>query len=479
MWNNTLYGITTWSVVFALDARTGKELWRWDPEVNPLHASGDLLRQRESWYRALQRHDHRALHRRPVVRAERADGQAGVGNAHRLSARPVHTDHGAAYRERESDHRRGRRRPANARPVRRTSMRRRASSCGASTRCLAIRRSRMRAKRCAARRKPGAATSTRMAAVAPCGMDSLTIPRPIWFTSARATRAVGAEIPGPQGLDNLYTCSILAVDLTTGQLKWHYQAVPNDNWDFDNVQQLMLLDLNINGRTRKVITQAAKNGFFYVLDRVTGEFISAEPFVKVSWALGMGKDGRPVVNPAAYYDQEPISIYPTGGGAHNWSPMSYNPNTGLVYIPSSYRAFPIRRGNVQAGLHGLRSSTGSDEDYRADHGARASERRARRTAGVGSGETETAVEPRRRRRHRRRHDDHRWQSGLSGDQRRPLPRDQRRQGRGLIRSEDEPHGMAPPITYEVDGKQYVAFGGGLGRAEVSSARTMRRWTTRR
>src|SRR5205085_11245928 len=85
---------------------------------------------------------------------------------------------------------------------------------------------------------------------------------------------------GAQNVDNLYTCSILAVDLTTGQLKWHYQTVPNDNWDYDSVQQLMLLDLNINGRMRKVITQAPKNGFFYVLDRVTGEFLSAQPFVK-------------------------------------------------------------------------------------------------------------------------------------------------------------------------------------------------------
>ena len=87
MWNNTLYGITTWSVVFALDARTGKELWRWDPEDQPDHrAADDLLRHRESRHRALQRHDHRAVDRRPPVRAERAHGQAGVGNARRVSA---------------------------------------------------------------------------------------------------------------------------------------------------------------------------------------------------------------------------------------------------------------------------------------------------------------------------------------------------------------------------------------------------------
>ena len=109
---------------------------------------------------------------------------------------------------------------------------------------------------------------------------------------------------GAQNVDNLYTCSILAVDLTTGKLKWHYQTVPNDNWDFDSVQQLMLLNLTIKGRPRKVITQAAKNGFFYVLDRVTGEYISAGPFVKVNWAKGLDESGRPMVNPEAYYDTE-------------------------------------------------------------------------------------------------------------------------------------------------------------------------------
>src|SRR5207244_3500752 len=141
---------------------------------------------------------------------------------------------------------------------------------------------------------------------------------------------------GGQNVDNLYTCSILAVDLTTGQLKWHYQTVPNDNWDYDSVQQLMLLDLNINGRMRKVITQASKNGFFYVLDRATGEFISAQPFVKVSWALSMGEDGRPVVNPAAYYDQDPISVDPTGCCAHNWSTMFCNTKKGRVFYAESF-----------------------------------------------------------------------------------------------------------------------------------------------
>jgi quinohemoprotein ethanol dehydrogenase len=174
---------------------------------------------------------------------------------------------------------------------------------------------------------------------------------------------------GAQGLDNLYTCSILAVDLTTGQLKWHYQAVPNDNWDFDNVQQLMLLNLNINGRVRKVITQAAKDGFFYILDRVSGEFISAVPFVKVSWALRMGEDGRPVVNPAAYYDLEPISIYPTGGGASQLVADVVQPEYRARLHSVVVRAVPLSgAGGISPRLDGLRAPSRTDEDHRADNG---------------------------------------------------------------------------------------------------------------
>ena len=86
------------------------------------------------------------------------------------------------------------------------------------------------------------------------------------------------------GMDNLYVCSILAVNPDNGNLVWHYQAVPGDSWDFDSVQQLLLADIEMNGRTRKVLMQANKGGFFYVLDRITGEFISATPFSPVNWA---------------------------------------------------------------------------------------------------------------------------------------------------------------------------------------------------
>jgi glucose dehydrogenase len=138
--------------------------------------------------------------------------------------------------------------------------------------------------------------------------------------------------------DNLYTCSIVAVDASTGKLKWYYQTVPTDSWDFDSVGGFIMADVQIEGRTRKIIMQAPKSGVFYILDRTNGQFISAEPFVPVNWVTGFDKknNGKPIINQDAYYDQtNTVVIYPGGGGAHNWAPMSYNPNSGLVYLPYS------------------------------------------------------------------------------------------------------------------------------------------------
>jgi PQQ-dependent dehydrogenase (methanol/ethanol family) len=140
-----------------------------------------------------------------------------------------------------------------------------------------------------------------------------------------------------KGLDNLYVCSVLALNADTGEYKWHYQFVPEDSWDFDSVQQLTLADLRINGQNRKVIMQANKNGFFYVLDRLTGKVISASPFAQVNWASEVDlKTGRPMTRPEAFYTKDQaVQIFPGPGGAHNWAPMSFNPTTNLIYIPTS------------------------------------------------------------------------------------------------------------------------------------------------
>jgi PQQ-dependent dehydrogenase (methanol/ethanol family) len=138
----------------------------------------------------------------------------------------------------------------------------------------------------------------------------------------------------PGGGDNLYLSSILALLPATGELVWHYQTTPGDNWDYTATQHLVLAELEIEGSTRKVVMQAPKNGFFYVLDRETGEFLSAKPYVKVSWASGVDpKTGRPIESREADYGGEPAFIWPSPLGGHNWQPMSFNPRTGLVYVP--------------------------------------------------------------------------------------------------------------------------------------------------
>ena len=122
----------------------------------------------------------------------------------------------------------------------------------------------------------------------------------------------------------------------TGKLVWYYQEVPGDDWDFDSIADLMLADLKINGKTRQVIMHAPKDGFFYVLDRRTGELLSADPWVTVNWASGVNlKTGRPVINPEARYGKDAVSVMPGPGGGHVWPPWSFNPTTGLVYIPST------------------------------------------------------------------------------------------------------------------------------------------------
>jgi PQQ-dependent dehydrogenase (methanol/ethanol family) len=157
----------------------------------------------------------------------------------------------------------------------------------------------------------------------------------LYFGSGNATAWYRGLRGNGEG-DNLYTASILAVRAQTGELAWHFQTAPGDNWDFDATQPLMQADLTIAGRPRQVIMQASKNGFFYVLDRKTGEFISGAPFVSgITWASALDrKTGRPIETPAAYKGLDPIIVSPDPGGAHNWNPMAFNPATGFVYLPA-------------------------------------------------------------------------------------------------------------------------------------------------
>ena len=142
------------------------------------------------------------------------------------------------------------------------------------------------------------------------------------------------DLRSPGGGDNLFLCSIVALRPDTGEYVWHFQTTPADNWDYASTQPLILADLTIDGRQRKVIMQAPKNGFFYVIDRATGEFISARPFTTITWASGVDpKTGRPIETPEASYGTESVRISPGSDGAHSWHAMSWHPRAGLVYIP--------------------------------------------------------------------------------------------------------------------------------------------------
>ncbi|MFZ0564419.1 MAG: PQQ-dependent dehydrogenase, methanol/ethanol family [Terriglobales bacterium] len=145
----------------------------------------------------------------------------------------------------------------------------------------------------------------------------------------------------PKGGANLFTCSIVALKPDTGGYVWHYQENAADDWDYDSAEQMILVDIPIDGKQRKVLLHAPKNGFFYVIDRETGALISAKPFTFVNWASGIDmKTGRPIENAVARYPQvDSPPIVPGPLGAHSWQPMSYSPLTGLTYIPVNETGF--------------------------------------------------------------------------------------------------------------------------------------------
>ena len=150
------------------------------------------------------------------------------------------------------------------------------------------------------------------------------------------------DVRSPKGGDNLFLSSIVALKPDTGEYVWHYQTTPGDTWDYTATQHMILLNAKIAGEDRKLLVQAPKNGFFYVLDRTNGELISAEKFVQVTWASKVDlKTGRPVETKNARYPdpKKPQFTFPSPFGGHNWHPMAYSPKTGLVYLPAQEMPF--------------------------------------------------------------------------------------------------------------------------------------------
>jgi quinohemoprotein ethanol dehydrogenase len=152
------------------------------------------------------------------------------------------------------------------------------------------------------------------------------------------------RIRSPKGGDNLFLSSIIALKPDTGEYVWHYQETPGEMWDYTANQNIILADIPIDGQTRKVLLHAPKNGFFYVIDRATGALISAQPYTFVNWASGVDlKTGRPVETSLARYPgNDPAPVVPGPLGAHSWQPMAYSPLTRLAYIPVNDTGFKYK-----------------------------------------------------------------------------------------------------------------------------------------
>ena len=153
-----------------------------------------------------------------------------------------------------------------------------------------------------------------------------------------------AEIRSPGGGDNLFTSSIVALEAKTGKYRWHYQETPADSFDFDSTQQIVTADIVIDGEKKHVVMHAPKNGVFYVIEAATGKLLSGKPYVPtVNWMTGLDEKGKPILSAEANYGKtgKGFHVVPSAGGAHSWHPMAFNPGTGLMYIPTAYGSFPL------------------------------------------------------------------------------------------------------------------------------------------
>jgi quinohemoprotein ethanol dehydrogenase len=486
MWNGTLYSITNWSIVYAVDARTGREKWRWDPEVNrgavqPKICCGVVNRGvaiydgniiapiidgrllalnadtgRPVWEsRVAYTRDNYTLTMAPRV----AKGKVIIGVAGgEYPARGYFEAHDARTGEFVW---RFYTVPGDpSKPFESEDIRKAAATWDPEG------------------LKMGGGGSVWDGMSYDPDLDLLYVGignAGPWSADARKQA---------KDKDNLYACSIVAVKPDTGKLAWYFQMVPGDDWDYDSVQQLLLADISVAGQQRKVIMQANKNGFYYVLDRVTGRFISGAPFATVTWARGLNEEtGRPIVNQEAYYGTQPIPIAPGPGGGHNWAPMSFNSATGLVYVPAtlastrsfSYNAnFQYREGMMNTGLASGRAPNLNLEGAPANPGTPLPAPPAIGPAAPEAGGQGAllAWDPVNQK--------ERWRAPVGGGAGggtvttsgnlviQVVP-----DGRLIAYAADKGDklfevdtglrgGMGPPISYMLDGKQYVALTGGVG-----------------
>ncbi len=281
-------------------------------------------------------------------------------------------------------------------------------------------------------------------------------------------------IRSPGGGDNLFLTCIVAVDADTGEMKWYYQTVPGDNWDYTAVQDMTLADMEVDGKQRKVIMQAPKNGFFYVIDRSNGELLRAHPYVQTTWASHVDMEtGRPVENKELDYSDRAQWILPGPLGGHDWQAMSFDEKKGVVYIPAQDAPwlYSVDAEYKATGLYKPNPGTLNLGQDLANSSFLAAKYADEQPASKGylkafdplTGEDLWSVDH-----------VHYWNSGVlategglvfQGD------------GLGYLSAFDTDTGdklwtfntyismLAPPVTYEIDGEQYVAILAGTGTAE--------------
>ena len=482
VWNGVLYGITNWSIVFAIDARTGKELWRYDPKVDRAFSTPGANRGICCGVvnRGIALHDGKVL--APVIDGRMVALNATSGAV--LWSTRVLPEDSTGYSITMAP------RVAKDKVI-----------VGVAGGEFTPHRGFFAAFDVGTGRElwrfytvPGDPSkpfeNRALAAAAKTwtgewwkygGGGSLWDGLSFDPDANLIYVGTGNGVPWPQilrgqeGYDNLYVSSILAVNPDNGELKWHYQAVPGDSWDIDTVQQLILADVEIDGRPRKVLMQASKGGFFYVLDRITGEFLSATAFAPLNWASGHNAAGRPQINREAYYTTtQPAVISPAAGGAANWAAKAYSPNTRLVYMPVSgfssrtYVAIPFDlsadrsiqdNGTPRGGRMPPAAASpvtppyiGPPQTLRGGHlvafdpVTRTERWRVEGGGGSGGGALVTASNLV-------------FQVVNDGRLRALAAED----GQVLWEAQTGQTGMGPPITYQLDGKQHISFMGGTGQ----------------
>ncbi|HIK71952.1 MAG TPA: PQQ-dependent dehydrogenase, methanol/ethanol family [Gammaproteobacteria bacterium] len=283
------------------------------------------------------------------------------------------------------------------------------------------------------------------------------------------------EIRSPGGGDNLFLASIVAVDADTGIYKWHYQTTPEDNWDYTAVQDMALADMEIDGEKKKVLLQAPKNGFFYVIDRSNGKVLRAHPFAAVTWATHVDLEtGRPVENPAVDYSENGSWVLPGPLGAHNWQAMSIDLEAGLAYIPTQENPFfyAIQEDYKKTGVYKRnpgRWNMGIEMSSLAQNILNNLETMPNpggylKAFNPLTGETKWSVPI-----------PHYWNGGVlgtagglvfQGDALGMFSAYDKENGERLWQFNTYTSMLAPPITFEIDGEQYVSILTGSGGGDL-------------